>query len=73
MHKINCFGDVCPIPMLKLQKALVDLQVHESVMIVVDHSCVTESIKDYYKSSKYHMVVDEVIDGVWEITLTRLT
>jgi TusA-related sulfurtransferase len=58
--------------MLKLQEALVDLHVNESVMIVVDHSCVTESIKDYYKSSKYHMDVDEVIDGVWEITLTRI-
>lgn len=71
MKKINCFGDICPVPMLKLQKSLEGMAINESVMIVVDHSCVTESIKEYYKVSKYNIVIDEVINGVWEITVSK--
>lgn len=71
MKKINCFGDICPVPMIKLQNTLESMDTNDSVMIVVDHSCVTESIKEYYKVSKYNIVIDEVIDGVWEITVSK--
>ena len=71
MKKINCFGDICPIPLLKLQNSLKPLNSGESVLLVVDHSCVVESISDYYIHSKYSVVMDEVINGVWEITVTK--
>ncbi len=71
MDKINCFGDICPIPLLKLKNSIKTLSTGESVMLVVDHSCVVESINDYYDDSKHHIVLDEVINGVWEITVTK--
>ena len=71
MIKIDCFGDVCPIPLLKLQKTLKSIEVGESFMIVVDHSCVMESIDDYYKNSVHHIAIEEVINGVWEIVVTK--
>ncbi len=71
MEKINCFGDICPIPLLKLNKSIQALTTGESVMLVVDHSCVVESIADYYENSKHIIELDEVINGVWEITVTK--
>lgn len=72
MDKINCFGEICPIPLLKLKKQLKTLTLGDSVMLVVDHSCVVETIHDYYKKSKYQLSIDEVINGVWEITVTKI-
>lgn len=71
MHKIDCFGDICPIPLLKMQAELDHIQVGESFMLVVDHSCVIESIKEYLGKRKITFEVDEVINGVWEIIVTK--
>lgn len=71
MEKINCFGDICPIPLLKLKNSLKAQPSGGSVLLVVDHSCVVESISDYYKRSKNTITMDEVINGVWEITVTK--
>lgn len=73
MNKIDCFGDMCPVPLLKLKKQLKEQPDGIPVTIVVDHSCVVESIEDYYNSDRYDLVVDEVINGVWEITVTKVS
>jgi len=70
MNKIDCFGDICPIPLLKMQRELSHLEPGESFMMVVDHSCVIESIKENLSKSKYTYTVDEVMNGVWEITVS---
>jgi len=71
MEKINCFGDICPIPLMRLQQQLKQIKSGESIMLVVDHSCVVESISDYYSDSSNSITIDEVINGVWEITIIK--
>lgn len=71
MIKFNCFGDICPVPLLKIQNQLKKSNDGESFMIVVDHSCVVESIDDYYKSTHHIIDAVEVINGVWEISITK--
>lgn len=72
MNKINCLGDYCPIPLLKIKKALSELAPMESVMLVTDHSCVIESIKEHLSHTSFSYVIDEVINGVWEITVKNV-
>ena len=71
MLRIECFGEICPVPLLKLKKSLSDIKSGDSVMLIVDHSCVVEAINDYYKKSKHDITIDEVINGVWEITIIK--
>lgn len=71
MIKIDCFGDMCPVPLIKLQNQLKDLKDNETMQLVVDHSCVVESIQEYYKNSKHHLEITEVINGVWEVVITK--
>lgn len=72
MQKINCFGDFCPIPLLKAKKIADTLNSNESFVLVTDHSCVLESINDYFTDKSYSLKVLEAINGVWEITITKL-
>ena len=67
MIKVDCFGDFCPIPIIKIKKELPNLKHGEVLVAVSDHSCVVESIKDNFK--QYDLQIDEVMNGVWEITL----
>jgi len=70
MEKINCLGDMCPIPILKTKKALKKMKSGETVQVVTDHSCVLESMLSNFK--KHTITSDEVINGIWEIYITKL-
>ena len=72
MKVIDSFGEMCPIPVLRIQEELGKITSGESFMIIVDHSCVIESIGDKYKDKEIKMVIDEVMNGVWEITFNKL-
>lgn len=71
MKKIDCCGDFCPIPIIKTKKALETLAINDCLMIVTDHSCVVESINEFSKQHTCKYEEEEVINGVWEITITK--
>ncbi len=71
MDKLNCFGDYCPVPLLKAKDAVKTLAPGESFMLVTDHSCVVESMEEYFSIRRHKILVDEIINGVWEITITK--
>jgi len=72
MKVIDSFGEMCPIPVLRIQEEISGMNSGDSFMIVVDHSCVVESIRDKYKGKKIEMIIDEVMNGVWEITFKKI-
>lgn len=69
---IDCFGDICPIPVLKVQDALKALQPGEEFTLVTDHSCVVKSIEEKYNHQMdLELEYVEPMNGVWEITFRR--
>ena len=64
---LDCFGDICPIPVLKVKKELENLKRGEQFMMVTDHSCVVKSISEKYDN----ITIEEPMNGVWEITFTK--
>lgn len=71
MIEIDCLGDMCPVPLLKAEKALKTLPSGETVKLITDHSCVHQNILNHFKKKKFHIENEEVINGVWEIFITR--
>ncbi len=71
MKKIDCFGDICPIPLLKMQAEIDRIPKGETFQMVVDHSCVVQSIQEHLKNSSTAYSINEVLNGVWEITITK--
>ena len=69
MHKVDCLGDICPVPLMKLMQYREQIDRGETVMIVTDHSCTCESLLGYCRKQKLPAEVAEPISGVWEITV----
>jgi TusA-related sulfurtransferase len=67
--KIDCFGDICPVPIMKIEKQLKTLPDGEVLEVVTDHSCTVESVANKFK--KYSVESEEVMNGVWEIRITK--
>lgn len=71
MRTLDCLGDMCPVPLIKIQNELKLLKSQECVKIVTDHSCVVSSILTQYRDNKVTLQTEEVINGIWEITITK--
>lgn len=72
MHqKLDCLGDMCPVPVMKLQQCENMQKSGDSVLLVTDHSCVLESITGYCRRNKLLLSVVEPVNGVWELTVTK--
>lgn len=69
---IDCLGDMCPVPILKIQKQLKKTKTGISIKVITDHSCVAESIKNHYSNKNFSIEFDEVMNGIWEIILIKL-
>ena len=53
MHEIDCLGDMCPIPIMKLKQCREIKEHGGQIKLVTDHSCVVESIGSYCR--KMHL------------------
>lgn len=71
MKTIDCFGEICPLPLLKIEEELKKMQPGETFMLVTDHSCTIEHIRDKYEKRGLVRSLDEVMNGVWEVVLEK--
>lgn len=69
--KLNCLGDMCPVPLLKADAAMKGLPENGSLMVVTDHSCTVESLQDHFPPHAYTLEIEEPINGVWEVTILK--
>ena len=67
MKILDCQGDICPIPLMKLQALESELKRGVPVMVVTDHSCTCQSLQSYCKAKRYAMRVEEPMSGIWEV------
>lgn len=71
MKEIDCFGEICPVPVLKILQELKTMKKGQTIKLVSDHSCVVESVKVRLSREPVNVSFEEVINGVWEITVTK--
>ena len=67
MKEIDCLGDMCPLPILKLREEI--KKGTPEIMIITDHSCVAQSMKDFIPHLQLYYEIVESIPGIWEITV----
>ncbi|MFZ5966155.1 MAG: sulfurtransferase TusA family protein [Bacillota bacterium] len=72
MKIIDCLGEICPVPVLRIKDALRTMKSNDSIKVVTDHSCVQQSIIDHFSKSTLHVVCEEVMNGIWEIVITKI-
>lgn len=70
MKELNCLGDMCPIPMMKLKNCS-KLRPGEKIKLITDHSCVVESITEYCRKNKFSIETVEPMNGIWELYIER--
>ena len=70
-YKVDCIGEPCPLPLLKVEKEMKKLGVGEKLYVEVDHTCSMNNISEWARKKKYNVKIKEVSFGEWEIIISK--
>lgn len=70
MKSINCLGEMCPIPIVKLSQNVEAIKNGLQLQIITDHSCTLKAVEEFCRNKDLTMSYEEVMSGVWEILIT---
>ena len=69
MKKIDCLGEMCPIPILKVQQELDHIKKGMPLMVVIDSSCTLPKVKEFCEMHNLAFYEQEVMHSIWEIVI----
>lgn len=70
-HYMELWGEMCPVPLLKVEKKLKELKSLDTLVLETDHSCTARTIGNWAKKKRYLVKVDEVANGIWKISIEK--
>ena len=68
---VDCYGEACPIPIVKSEKALADMAVGDLLIVEIDHSCAMKNVPEWAREQGYNVEVEEIDDGEWEVFIEK--
>lgn len=69
--KIDCMGDICPIPLIKTKKKMESMNAGDVLTVYVDHSCAAKNIPDWAKKLGNKVDINKIGDGEWEVIIKK--
>ncbi|GMO54895.1 MAG: sulfurtransferase TusA family protein [Termitinemataceae bacterium] len=68
---LDCIGESCPVPLVKAQKELKNMNVGDTLTINVDHTCAIKNIPEWMSKVGYPSQLKETGEGEWDIVVTK--
>ncbi|MCG8485397.1 MAG: sulfurtransferase TusA family protein [Clostridia bacterium] len=68
---LDCLGEACPVPLVKTENALKELEVGDLLIVQVDHSCAMKNVPEWGRKNGHNVEIEEVDDGEWEVFIEK--
>jgi TusA-related sulfurtransferase len=68
---VDCLGEACPVPLMKVQKQMEKMAVGDVLIAQIDHSCAMKNIPEWARNNGHNVEIEEVDDGEWEIVIEK--
>jgi len=69
---IDCLGEACPVPLVKAQNKLKELDQGDILIVQIDHSCAMKNLPEWARKDGHNVEVEEVDDGEWEVIIEKI-
>ena len=69
--ELDCLGEACPVPLVKAQNKLKELEVGDVLIVQIDHSCAMKNLPEWAREAGHNVEIDEVDDGEWEVVIEK--
>lgn len=70
-YDLDCMGKACPIPMMKTEKKMEELEIGDVLVVAIDHSCAVKNVPEWARTQGHDVEIEEVDDGEWEIIIGK--
>ncbi|WP_432407787.1 sulfurtransferase TusA family protein [Wukongibacter sp. M2B1] len=71
-YELDCLGEACPVPLVKAQNKIKELEIGDMLILQIDHSCAMKNIPEWARKDGHNVEVEEVDDGEWEIFIEKV-
>ncbi|MCL2592079.1 MAG: sulfurtransferase-like selenium metabolism protein YedF [Defluviitaleaceae bacterium] len=71
LNKINAIGENCPIPVINAKNALKDMEVNQTLCILVDNLIATENLSKLAGELGYAYFVDRIDENQYEVRIIK--
>jgi TusA-related sulfurtransferase len=68
---LDCMGEACPVPLIKTEKALAELESGDILIVEIDHSCAMKNVPEWARKEGHEVEVEEVDEGEWEVIIEK--
>ncbi len=70
-YELDCLGEACPIPLVKVERKMKELEVGDTLIVIIDHSCALKNVPEWARKHNHEVEVEETGDGEWEIYIEK--
>jgi len=70
-YRLDCMGEACPVPLLKVQKKMSALNIGDVLIVEIDHSCAMKNVPEWARKEGHNVDIEETGDGEWEIYIEK--
>ena len=69
--ELDCMGEACPVPLVKAQKKLEELEIGDVLIVAIDHSCAMKNLPEWARTEGHNVEIEEIDDGEWEVIIEK--
>jgi TusA-related sulfurtransferase len=69
--ELDCYGEACPVPLVKAQNKLKELEIGDVLIVQIDHSCAMKNVPEWARTEGHNVEVEEIDDGEWEVVIEK--
>lgn len=70
--ELDCLGEACPVPLIKTEKALEGMEIGDTLIVLIDHSCAMKNVPEWARKQGHEVELEEVDDGEWECYIEKM-
>lgn len=68
---LDCLGEACPVPLVKAENKIKELEVGDVLIVQLDHSCAMKNVPEWARKQGHFVEIEEVDDGEWECIIEK--
>jgi len=69
--ELDCLGEACPVPLVKAEKKLNEMEIGDVLIVQIDHSCAMKNVPEWARKEGHNVEIEEVDDGEWEVIIEK--
>ncbi|MDC7223275.1 MAG: sulfurtransferase TusA family protein [Spirochaetales bacterium] len=70
-YELDCLGEACPVPLVKTENKLKELEIGDVLVVLLDHSCAMKNVPEWARKEGHNVEIEEVDDGEWECVIEK--